>query len=276
MTRRSDKVNSMNSMARRAGADIGDLDNPRRIAVFRALQLGDLLLAVPALRAIRTQFPYAEITLIGLPWAASFAHRFNRYIDRFVEFAGYPGLAEVEVVPERTRQFLAEQHAYSYDLVIQMHGSGQASNSCVLAMGGRMTIGYYPKTCQMETTTNVGTTLARPPVSLKITSPEQTGGGRAKAVPMLAVPYPDHAHEIERNLGLARLLGCHNIDPRLEFPLFKEDHAEAARLLYRLPRADRPGSVFTRERVRQPDAGQWSTSRSLPICWQITFMLRLS
>ena len=210
MTWRSDKANSMNSMAHCGGADIGNLDNPRRIAVFRALQLGDLLLAIPALRAIRTQFPYAEITLIGLPWAASFARRFSRYIDRFVEFAGYPGIAEVEVVPERTQQFLAEQHAYSYDLVIQMHGSGQASNSCVLAMGGRMTIGYYPE------------------------------NNSSVAVPTLAAPYPDDAHEIERNLGLARLLGCHDIDPRLEFPLFKEDYAEAARLLYRLPRADRP------------------------------------
>ncbi len=233
MIQRSDKANNIIHSER---VDVG---NPRRIAVFRALHLGDLLLAVPALRAIRTQFPHAEITLIGLPWAASFAHRFSRYIDRFVEFAGYPGIAEIEFDAERTREFLVEQRAYSYDLVIQMHGNGQTSNACVQAMGSRMTVGYYPKTCQMETTTNVGAALARPPVPLKISSTEQTGGGRAKAAPMLAMPYPDEAHEIERNLGLARLTGCHNLDPRLEFPLLGEDYAEAARLLYRLPRADR-------------------------------------
>src|ERR1700694_2058958 len=75
----------------------------RKIAIFRAL----LLLGVPALRSIRARFSRAEITLIGLPWAAAFARRFSGYIDRFVEFVGYPGIDEVEVEPARTRNFLA-------------------------------------------------------------------------------------------------------------------------------------------------------------------------
>jgi ADP-heptose:LPS heptosyltransferase len=213
-----------------------DISNPRRIAVFRALQLGDLLLAIPALRAIRREFPQAEITLIGLPWAATFAHHFRCYIDRFVEFAGYPGIDEVEVAPARTQQFLAEQRAYSYDLIIQMHGNGQTSNACVLDMGGRIVVGYYPAYTQ------VGTDLSRPsplyPVNIKRN--EGHGSGRAKAVPTVVAPYPDGMHEIERNLGLARLVGCHNVETRLEFPLFKEDYAEAASMLYGLPRANRP------------------------------------
>src|SRR6185437_447554 len=86
-----------------------------RIAILRALQLGDLLVAVPALRAIRKAYPGAEITLIGLPWAAGFAQRFRHYIDRFVTFSGYPGLQEMETTPERTERFLAEQRAYGYD-----------------------------------------------------------------------------------------------------------------------------------------------------------------
>ncbi len=180
----------------------------QRIAIFRALQLGDLLVAVPALRAMRKRFPTAEITLIGLPWASSFVQRFNRYIDRFIEFPGFPGIEEVEVKPERTVCFLEEQRAYNYDLVIQMHGDGRASNPFALQLGGSVTVGYYK--------------------------------GKRPAGLTTGRKYPEGLSEIERNLALARLLDCPDEDPRLEFPLFNHDYAEAAALLHRLPLATRP------------------------------------
>jgi len=180
----------------------------RRIAVFRALYLGDLLLAVPALRALRAGFPEAEITLIGLPWAASFAQRFRHYIDRFVEFVGYPGIQEVAFVPEQMLRFLTEQRAYGYDLVIQMHGSGRTSDALAIALGGRVTVGYYE--------------------------------GRQPAGLTLGLPYPDGWPEVFRNLGLVYLLGCPNGYPALEFPLSAEDRHEVATLLRGLPRAARP------------------------------------
>ena len=173
--------------ARPANGHLAHL-SPRKIAIFRALYLGDLLLAVPALRSIRTGFPDAEITLIGLPWAASFARRFSRYIDRFVEFVGYPGIQEVDADPEKCKAELEEQRAYGYDLVIQMHGSGRVSDEFALALEGQVTVGYYEDI---------------PPDGLT-----------------LGVSYPEDEPEVLRNLGLARLLGCSNLDPKLEFPLF--------------------------------------------------------
>ncbi len=207
----------------------------KRIAVFRALQLGDLLVAVPAFRALRRRFPDAEITLIGLSWAASFVQRFSCYIDQFVEFVGYPGIDEVPVDAQRTEHFIAEQRAYQYDIALQMHGSGRTSNPFVLALGAPVTVGYY------EEETPAGLTI----------------GAR----------YPHDQHEIYRNLNLVALLeridtevgtdvsrprhypqcqqdAIHRslqgvigdevsiyTDRRLEFPLFASDYAEADALL---------------------------------------------
>src|ERR687890_207608 len=99
----------------------------QRIAIFRALFLGDLLCSVPAFRALRQRFPTAEITLIGLPWTADLVARLP-YLDRLAVFPGYPGIAEAPYQPTRTNAFLAEARAADYDLAIQMHGSGDISN----------------------------------------------------------------------------------------------------------------------------------------------------
>ncbi len=198
----------------------------KRIAIFRALQLGDLLVAVPALRAIRRQFPSAEITLIGLPWAEAFVQRYRSYLDRFVKFAGYPGIKEVAFDARRSSRFIEEQRGYGYDLVVQMHGSGRASNPFALALGGRITAGYYEGT---------------PPPGLDP-----------------AAPYPRDEHEILRNLGLAALLGCSNLDAWLEFPLYDDDYAEAAALLRRLPRAGRPWIGL--HPGARPQARRWPTA----------------
>jgi ADP-heptose:LPS heptosyltransferase len=104
-----------------------------RIAVLRALQLGDLLCAVPALRALRGAFPQGRIALAGLAWARAFAARFRRYIDEFIEFPGLPG----------TSAFFDDMRSRAFDLVVQMHGDGSQTNAVALAMGGERTAGFY-------------------------------------------------------------------------------------------------------------------------------------
>jgi ADP-heptose:LPS heptosyltransferase len=93
---------------------IGVRASVRRIAIVRALHLGDLLLAVPALRAVRARYPKAEITLIGLPWAEQFVRRFARYVDQFIAFPGYPGIDEEAYNPIRTKRFLGAHATVGY------------------------------------------------------------------------------------------------------------------------------------------------------------------
>jgi ADP-heptose:LPS heptosyltransferase len=115
--------------------------NIRRIAAYRSLFLGDLVVALPAFRGLRERFPRAEITLIGLSWANDFVAR-TPYIDRLLIFPGYPGINEVAVDSAHTAQFLTEARANPYDLALQMHGDGSVSNGFVAALGARLALGY--------------------------------------------------------------------------------------------------------------------------------------
>ncbi|HEY8477658.1 MAG TPA: glycosyltransferase family 9 protein [Chloroflexota bacterium] len=170
----------------------------RRIAVVRALHIGDLLLAVPGLRALRRAFPNAEITLVGLPWARVLVDRLP-YLDRLAEFPGYPGMLEVDEDPARTAAFLREARAYGYDLAVQMHGNGRASNAFTLELGARATVGYYPPSEEDSRLT-------------------------------LGFPYPDHLPEPLRHVRLMQLLGLPVDDARLELPLLPEDAEEVRRV----------------------------------------------
>ncbi|HVC33207.1 MAG TPA: glycosyltransferase family 9 protein [Chloroflexota bacterium] len=199
----------------------------QRLAIVRALHVGDLLLAVPAFRAIRRGFPAAEITLIGLPWARDFVQRFRQYVDRLREFPGYPGLLEVDEDRERIRAFLDQERAYRYDVVVQMHGNGRASNPFALELGGRRTIGYYE---------------SRQPDGL-----------------WLGATYPDDRHESERDLGLAGLLGLPADDLRLEFPLLPEDVRAGQSLLSSALDQNRP--VVGLHVGARPPARRWPAER---------------
>jgi ADP-heptose:LPS heptosyltransferase len=164
-----------------------DAAGVRRIAVFRALMLGDLLCAVPALRALRAAFPDAGITLVSLPWAEELARRLT-VVDRFVAFPGFPGLPERAPDHAALPSFLARMQRDRYDLAVQLHGSGQVVNPLVVAFGARHTAGF-----------------AVP--------------GQYVPEPALFARWPDVGHEIERLLTLTDHLGLPRRGTHLEFPL---------------------------------------------------------
>lgn len=176
--------------------------SPRRIAVFRALMLGDMVCATPALRALRQGWPAAHITLVGLPWAAQWAARLP-WVDDFVAFPGWPGLPEQEVPPPPVREaFIDAMRCLRLDLAIQLHGSGDVTRELVRCFEARHTAGFH-----------------LPPAA------------RAAAADETLVPWPEGGHEIERLLSVTDRLGLPRRGLQTDWPLLPEDRRRARALL---------------------------------------------
>lgn len=154
---------------------------------------------MPAFRALRAAAPHAEISLIGLPWAQLLVERYPRYIDRLQVFPGAPGFPERLASSRESQRFQYEMAAQRFDLVIQMHGSGELTNAIVAGFGAHHRAGFHP----------VG---RRPP-------------GNS------FMPWPEAGHEIERCNALMRFLGAPDAGSQLQLPLTGNDRVEAAMLL---------------------------------------------
>lgn len=166
--------------------------SPKKIALFRALQLGDLLCAVPALRSLKAALPGSRIELVGLPWAKEFARRFSNYLDGFLEFPGYPGLPEIEPDIRKFPEFVKEAQSRQYDLAIQLHGSGSYVNSLTVLLGAKRNAGFYLE-------------------------------GEYCPDPEGFMRWPEGDPEILRLLQLPEFLGAPFRGDHLEFPILPED-----------------------------------------------------
>jgi ADP-heptose:LPS heptosyltransferase len=180
-------------------------DRPARVVVFRALALGDLLCAVPALRALRRTLPDAQVSLIALPWTVELTRRLPGYVDELIEFPGFPGLPEVEPVdPGRLAAFLVDMQRREFDLAVQLQGDGLVSNGLTCLLGARWALG--------------------------VMVPE-----RAEACPGTWLPFDPHLSEVRRHLRVVAALGGPASDPRLEFPLLDSDADELTAALNGAP-----------------------------------------
>lgn len=175
-----------------------------KIAVFRALQLGDMLCAVPALRALRASYPTAEITLLGLPWASSFVKRFKHYIDRFIHFPGYPGLPEQAYSADKWSEFVHTMHQEQFDLIVQMQGNGTIVNEMLQTLGSTYVAGFHCDSCYMD-------------------SP-------------LFIEYPNQGSEIIRHLALMEHIGAKKLQEQLEYPIEEHEQEELNQLALPLQR----------------------------------------
>lgn len=165
-----------------------------RIAIFRALYLGDMLCIIPTVRAIRHAYPQAEIFLIGLRWQKDFVSRFPAYFDQFIEFPGWPGLPEQALDGEQILAFLHHIRSHRFDLVLQMQGNGEITNSLCMLWNAK-------KVCGLRKENEYAPCEELFPVS------------------------PDGEHEILRFLKLVECLDIPRAGSQLEFPITSEENA---------------------------------------------------
>jgi len=179
------------------------LSEVRSIAIFRALQLGDLLCTIPAIRTLRNACPQARISLIGLPGMRELAGRYPRYIDEFISFPGYPGLPEQAFDQTAFDTFSICMKQRRFDLILQMQGNGSIVNDMLRGLSPVRLGGF----CQSDTEQNEW-----------------------------MMKYPDHGHEITRHLALMAHLGIENrTGTALEFPILEQDIADLRKSGFGLP-----------------------------------------
>ncbi len=166
----------------------------KKIAVFRALQLGDMLCVIPAIRSLRYAYPDAKIILLGLPWAASFVHLFNNYLDGFIHFPGYEGLPEQPYSENDFNKFVDIVQKENFDLVFQLQGNGTVVNDLMDKFNAKLIAGFYNNESYVDNE--------------------------------LFIPYPDYGSEVWRHLKLMRHLGIDLQGSHLEFPLSGNDEIE--------------------------------------------------
>ncbi|HEX6964629.1 MAG TPA: glycosyltransferase family 9 protein [Gemmatimonadaceae bacterium] len=188
-----------------------------------------MLCAVPALRALRAAYPQSDIILIGIPWARDFAARYDRYLDGFIEFPGFPGLPEQPVHTRHIPFFLRDVQRHGFDVVLQMHGSGRLTNPIVALFGASRYAGF------------------------------REAHGFCPDDPANFLEWPTGGPEIRRLLQLTTFLGAPSRGDHLEFPIRDADRAE----VHDTPalRELRPGEYVCIHPGARDPAKRWSPAR---------------
>jgi ADP-heptose:LPS heptosyltransferase len=120
---------------------MGRFDGVNRIGVLTASGIGDFIVTLPALHALRSAYPDAQVTVLGDSWHAGFLEGRPGPWDGAVAVPREDGVCRLAAEPDAPiHRFIAEQQG-RYDLLVQMHGGGRESNPVVRALRPRWAVG---------------------------------------------------------------------------------------------------------------------------------------
>ena len=128
--------------SRAAFSTTGDLvSDVRRIVVLRANGIGDFIVTLPALEAVRAAYPQAEITLLGLDWHAAFLAGRHLPVDRVVAIPEQAVQRQPEEWDPGVAQSIELLASEGWDLALQLHGGGRQSNRLIERLRPRVSAG---------------------------------------------------------------------------------------------------------------------------------------
>jgi ADP-heptose:LPS heptosyltransferase len=186
------------------------LSAPRKIAVLHAKALGDFIVTLPALGAIKETYPNAELVLLAKPWVKEFLARRPSVIDRVISVPVLAGVNDPVETKGRVHNtdsgidatevelFYQAMQAEKLDIVIHLQGDGKAVNPFINKLGAGLTVGM------------------RNPAAEPIDR---------------FIPYVHYQSEVLRNLEIAALIGARTtrFEPHVEVTETDEEETAPVR-----------------------------------------------
>lgn len=172
------------------------LKNINKIAVLRANALGDFIVTLPALKAIRSAYPDAEIVLLGKPWHKGFLIRGRTPVDRVIIVPVKKGIRTETNKTEDENEiadFLIQMQKEKFDIVLNFQGKGISANPFIKQFKAKITAGL---TCEESEKLD------------------------------FSLDYYYYQSEVIRYIEVAKLIGATTFDPEPELNVLDQDELE--------------------------------------------------
>lgn len=165
----------------------GKIEGVKKIAILRANALGDFIVTLPAITAIKNAYQEAEIVLLGKDWHQEFVVG-RTLVDRVITVPVKKGIRSESGHAEdqdEVEKFVQEMRQEKFDIVINFQGNGISANPFIKQFTAGLTVGL---TC------NQAEALDR------------------------SIDYYYYQNEVIRFLEVAKLIGAHTsqLEPQLD------------------------------------------------------------
>ena len=177
------------------------MKNIKKIAILRANALGDFLVTLPAIDAIRAKYFDAEIVLLGSPWHKKFLIPGRTTVDRVIIVPVMNGIRNEKDESgniEEQENFFEEIQKEYFDVVIHFQGNGISANSFINRLNAALTVGLTTENAQ--------------PINR-------------------AIPFYYYQNEVLRYLEVAKLIGAQTDFSESQINVLEEDEKEIKGLL---------------------------------------------